>query len=102
MGNIDGFLTIADYNEYPGRISEPFARHDLRETRAKPPASGDGLSNNKRPYPRSVDMVEQGITQQQELVVIDADELSITGAMLNIYITIQEVYYASVLKYHSK
>jgi hypothetical protein len=58
MGNFDGFLTIADNNVYTGtgRMSA-FARHGLGETQAKPPASGDGLSNNKRPYPRSVDMV---------------------------------------------
>jgi hypothetical protein len=52
MGNFDGFLTIADYNEYILAECQPFARHGLGEMRAKPPASR--LSNNKRPY---VDMV---------------------------------------------
>jgi hypothetical protein len=31
--------------------------HGQLDARAKPPASGDGLSNNKRSHPRSVDMV---------------------------------------------
>jgi hypothetical protein len=57
MGNFDGFLMIADYLMSMLAECQPFARHGLGETQAKPPATGNGLSNNKIPYPHSVDMV---------------------------------------------
>jgi hypothetical protein len=59
MGNFDGFLTIADYNEYTGRVSA-FCAPRFRKNTSKTAglrATGDGLSNNKRPYQCSVDMV---------------------------------------------
>jgi hypothetical protein len=59
MGNFDGFLMIADYNEYTGRMwtfcAPRFSRNANKTNGLW--ATGDGPSNHKRPYPRSVDMV---------------------------------------------
>jgi hypothetical protein len=49
----------ADYNEYTGRMTAFYAprfRRNASKTNGLQ-ATGDGLSKNKIPYPRSVDMV---------------------------------------------